>query len=128
MPQELIYETLYSALSVADSILQIWLTVTFAIIVATYLAGSRIGEFMYILLSTLYGLASLVLVTRYVSSAFQIYRYRDLLIENDFEPWPVPRLVGELIGGGTLLLMIGGTIGTLWFVYSTRNQASVRAA
>ncbi len=128
MTQELIYETLYSALSLADSILQIWITVTFAVIVATHLAGTRVADFVHILLSTLYGLASGILVTRFISAAFQIYRYRELLIENGFEPWPAPPLLPQIIGGGTLLLMIVGTAVTLWFIFSTRKRSKLDAA
>jgi hypothetical protein len=40
MSQELIYDVLYSALELADSILQIWITLTFAVIVSTYVAGT----------------------------------------------------------------------------------------
>jgi hypothetical protein len=117
-------QTLYSTLSLADSILQIWLTVTFAVIVASYLAGSRISDFMYYLISGLYGLAALVLVARFVSAAYQIYHYRDLLVVNGFEPWPVPPLVTHIIGGGTFLLLSGGSIATLWFVHSVRKRGT----
>lgn len=122
MSQELIYQTLYSALSLADSILQIWLSVTFAVIVATYLAGDRIGRFMYYLISSLYGLATLVLITRFISAAYQIFHYRDLLVVSGFEPWPVPGLLTRIIGSGTLLLLVGGSAATLWFVHSIRNK------
>jgi hypothetical protein len=123
MSQDLIMQTLYSALSLADSILQIWLTVTFAVIVASYLAGSRINAFMYYLITGLYGLATLVLVTRFVSAAYQIFHYRDLLVANGFEPWPVPPLITQIIGGGTFLLLTGGSIATLWFVHSVRKKS-----
>ena len=121
MSQELIMQTLHSSLSLADSILQIWLTVTFAVIVASFLAGSRISRSMYFLISGLYGLAALVLVTRFVSAAYQIYYYRDLLVANGFEPWPVPMLVTQIIGGGTFILLSAGSIATLWFVHSVRK-------
>lgn len=121
MSQDLIMQTLYSALSLADSILQIWLTVTFAVIVASYLAGSRISDFMYYLISSLYGLAAVVLITRFISAAYQIYFYRDLLVANGFEAWPVPLLVTQIIGGGTFVLLSGGSIATLWFIRSVRE-------
>ena len=123
MSQELIMQTLHSSLSLADSILQIWLTVTFAVIVASFLAGTRIGRSMYYLISGLYGLAALVLVTRFVSAAYQIFYYRDLLVANGYEPWPVPTLVTQIIGGGTFVLLSAGSIATLWFVHSVRKRA-----
>lgn len=128
MSQELIYQTLYSSLSLADSILQIWLTVTFAVIVAAHLAGNRINGFMFLLISGLYGLAALVLMIRDASAAFQIYHYRDLLIAGGFEPWPVPRLITEMIGIGTGILLVGGSIGTLWFVYAIRKKSRIHDA
>ena len=124
MSQELIIQTLYAALSLADSILQIWLTVTFAVIVASYLAGARISSFMFYLISGLYGLAAVVLVTRFVSAAYQIYHYRDLLVANGYEPWPVPPPVTQIIGGGTFILLTGGSIATLWFVHSVRKKGA----
>jgi hypothetical protein len=122
MSQELIYEVLYDALALADSILQIWMTVTFAVIVATYIAGGRVGLVMHRLVSTLYGLYAAVLITRFGSSSFQIGYYRNALIERGFEPWPVPLWVGIIIGVGTFLLMLAGTVATLWFMRWTRDR------
>src|SRR5436305_3760018 len=58
LTQELIYSTLYAALALTDSILQIWLTLTFAVIVATYVAGKRFDRPVYLLVSSLYAFAS----------------------------------------------------------------------
>ena len=123
MSQELIYEVLYDSLSLADSILQIWMTVTFAVIVATYIAGGRVGQVMHRLVSSLYGLSAAVLITRYASSAFQIFHYRSTLIERGFEPWPVPYWISIVIGSGTFVLMLAGTVATLWFMRWTRNRS-----
>lgn len=119
MSEELIRSGLYAALSLTDSILQIWLTLTFAVIVATYVAGKRFERPVYLLVSGLYLLASVVLLIRFGSAAFQAFYYKDLLIKRGFEPWPVPNFVSVLIGGGSVVLLFAGTIGTLWFVRST---------
>jgi hypothetical protein len=124
MTQELIYQTLYSVLAVADSILQIWLTVTFAVLVAAYIAADRIGHYLYLLITFLYGLATLVLTIRFISAAYQIYYYRDLLVIKGYDQWPVPKVLSQLIGGGTLLLLVVGSIGTLWFVNIARRQSN----
>ncbi len=126
MTQELIYQNLYSVLSVADSILQIWLTVTFAVLVATYIAAERISHYLYLLITFLYGIASLVMTIRFISTAFQIYYYRDLLVAKGYEPWPVPQVLTQLIGGGTLLLLMAGSLGTLWFINISRRLSSKR--
>ena len=122
MSQELIYQVLYDSLALADSILQIWITITFAVIVATFFAGGRVGRVMHRLVSSLYGLYAVILITRYGSSAFQIFHYRNVLLERGFEPWPVPHGVSIVIGSGTIILMFAGTLATLWFMRWTRNQ------
>jgi hypothetical protein len=119
MTQELIYENLYDALALTDSILQIWITLTFAVIVSTYVAGKRFDRYVYRLVSALYGFASFVLLTRFVSAAYQAFYYKDLLAEMNFAPWPVPNFVSVIIGAGTFVLIVAGTLGTLWFVRST---------
>jgi hypothetical protein len=122
MPQ--LYDVIYHALALGDSTLQIWTSFTFAVIVAVHLAGDRIGRSTYILGSSLYALLSSVLILRYIADAYQILHYQKLLVERRFEPWPVPDILGILIGVGTFILMAGGTIGTLWFARSSRNETA----
>ena len=119
MSQELIYSALYAALGLTDSILQIWITLTFAVIVSTYVAGKRFDRHVYWLLSGLYGLASIILLTRFSSAAFQAFYYKNLLVTRGFPPWPVPNIVSIVIGAGTFVLLFAGTIATLWFVRAT---------
>ena len=119
LPQDLIYSTLYEVLGLTDSILQIWITLTFAVIVSTYVAGKRFDRAVYLLVSGLYGLASLILFCRFGTGVFQAFYYKNLLVTRGFEPWPVPNFVSVIIGGGTCLLLLAGTLGTLWFVRRT---------
>ena len=42
MSQESIYSTLYATLALTDSIFQIWITLTFAVLIATYVAERRL--------------------------------------------------------------------------------------
>lgn len=119
MPADLIYSALYSALSLTDSILQIWLTLTFAVIVSTYVAGKRFDRHVYMLVSGLYGLASAIQLIRFGSAAHQAFHYKNMLVARGLEPWPVPDIVSVLIGGGSVLLIVAGTVGTLLFVRIT---------
>lgn len=122
MSMDLIYHALYEALGLADSSLQIWMTYTFALVAAAHFAGDRINGLTYGIVSGLYGLYAGVLIVRYFSAAYQILHYQALLTERNFEAWPVPKPVGILIGSGTFLLMVGGTVLTLWFVRKVRRE------
>ena len=126
MSQEAIYSTLYAALALTDSIFQIWITLTFATLVATYVAERRFDRGMYKLVFGLYAFASVILITRFGSAAYQAFHYKNLLVRRGFEPWPIPNVVSVIIGMGTLLLLFAGTLGTLWFVRSTWKQASAK--
>ena len=129
MPQDQIYSALYSALSLTDSILQIWLTLTFAVIVSTYVAGKRFDRPVYLLVSGLYAFASAIQLTRFCSAAHMAFFYKTLLVTRGFDTWPVPNIVSVLIGGGSILLILAGTIGTLWFVRVTwKNVEAARHA
>jgi hypothetical protein len=119
MSPELIYNALYSALSLTDSVLQIWLTLTFAVIVSTYVAGKRFDRPVYLLVSGLYAFASAIQLMRFCSAAHQAFHYKNMLVTRGLEPWPVPDVVSMLIGGGSVLLIVAGTVGTLWFVRIT---------
>jgi len=116
MSQELIYDALYSALQLTDQILQIWLTLTFAVIVSVYVAGKRFDKPVYLLVSGLYALASAIQLIRFCSTGYQTFYFRHLLVARGFDPWPVPVAASIAIGIGYLVLLVAGTIGTLWFV------------
>lgn len=127
MGVELIYESIYSGLALMDSQLQIWTTFTFALIVAVHVGAGRIGRPIVRLALALYGFYAAILILRNVSATYQILHYQTLLVDQDLAPWPVPWPVGMLIGVGTLILMVGGSLATLWFVRESQRKAEVSA-
>jgi len=123
MSQESIYSTLYAALALTDSIFQIWITLTFAVLIATYIAERRFDRRIYLLVSGLYAFASAILFTRFASAAYQAFYYKNLLVTRGFAPWPVPNIVSLAIGCGTFVFLFTGTLATLWFVRSTWKRS-----
>ena len=85
MSQEAIYSTLYAVLALTDSIFQIWITLTFAVLVATYVAERHFDRGMYRLVSCLYAFASAILFVRFGSAAYQAFHYKNLLVRRGFE-------------------------------------------
>jgi len=128
MSQELIYDALYASLQLTDQILQIWLTLTFAVIVSTYVAGKRFDRPVYRLVSGLYALASVIQLIRFCSTGYQTFYFRQLLVARGYEPWPVPVAASIAIGLGYLVLLVAGTIGTLWFVRTAWKRVAADAA
>ncbi|MEQ9450788.1 MAG: hypothetical protein RJQ07_04305 [Pseudomonadales bacterium] len=128
MTIDMIYDALYSALSLSDASFQIWMSFSFAVIVAAHFAGHRIKRYTYPLVAGLYGLYSVILIIRYSSAAYQIIHFQNLLTQRGFEPWPVPNPIGFTIGTGTFLLMVGGTVATLWFVRKVAKEHTEVAA
>ncbi len=118
MEIDLIYESIYSGLALMDSQVQIWTTFTFALLVAVHVGTDRMTPSILKLAMMLYGFYASILILRNVSATYQILHYQHLLIEHDLEPWPVPNAIGVTIGIGTLILLIGGSMATMWFVYS----------
>jgi hypothetical protein len=126
MSQEAIYSTLYATLALTDSIFQIWITLTFAVLIAIYVAERRFHSALYRLVSTLYAFASGILLVRFVSAAYQAFHYKNLLRTRGFEPWPVPNIVSLIIGIGTFVFLLCGTIATLWFVRSAWRRGAAQ--
>ncbi len=99
---------------------------TFAVLVATYVAERRFDRGMYRLVSGLYLVASGILLIRFASAAYQAFHYKNLLLARGFEPWPVANIVSLIIGVGTFALLFSGTFATLWFVRSTWKNGITR--
>lgn len=62
-PAEL-YEVLYAAQSTVNQLMEFMIVISFAVIVASYLASDRISLPLYLLMGSLYTLTYLVLVLR----------------------------------------------------------------
>jgi hypothetical protein len=120
-----IYQNLYAALTFSDSTVQLWISLTFAVIVAVHLGADKIGRKTFKLIAFLYGLYSVVAVIRYVADSYQILYYQKLLRNLEYAPWPVPDIFGFLIGLRTLSLILVSSVGTLGFVRSSMKAAPV---
>ena len=119
--QDLI-ERFYSAVALSDSILQFWISITFAVIVATHFVGNRVGRTMHFLMTGLYALVSVISIARYLGNSIQLISFTDAL--RAIDEWPVPWIYSAVAGYGTLLLLVLGTSGTLYFMHSVRTSGS----
>jgi hypothetical protein len=110
----------YDAVALTDSALQFWISITFAVIVGVHFVGDRLSRQMYLLMAGLYGLVSVVFLSRYIGASIQLVHYLNS-IRAQYD-WPVPWIYSAVAGYGTLVLLIFGTIGTLYFMHSVRKS------
>ena len=116
LSEEALHNLCYDALSFADNLFQMWLTITFAAILAIYFSHSNITKYMRRLLIGLYGGASIMLIGRWcVAIFYHFLTYQRQLTENDWLPFPTPEYAGVL-GLLHLLLYVIGTTATLYFM------------
>lgn len=122
LTEEALHNLCYSALSFADNLFQMWLTVTFGAILAIYFSNSNITPFMRRLLIGLYFGASLMLTGRWcVAIFFHFLSYQNQLMAQEYAPFPTPPFAAVL-GLLHLILYLAGTIATLYFMATYRRE------
>jgi len=118
LSQEALFNLTYSAIALGDSLFELWLTVTFAAILAVYFSSSRMTTFMRRLLLGLYFAASLLLTGRWVVAMLHFLTYRDMLAMQGFAEFPSPQPLGIILGTLHFATLVLGTAGTLYFMRS----------
>ena len=111
-----LYLTMQSSISTQ---FEYWLTVTFAIVVARFVAGTRLNRKLRFGLALLYALACAVLLSRWTYSGLDMTSFRAALLESGvvlITPWVT--IISRL------LLFTLGTAASLYFLVSERPSAS----
>lgn len=118
LSQEALYNLTYDALSFADTLFQVWLTVTFAAILAIYFSRTEISALMRRLLIALYAGTAVVLTGRWAAGMFHIMAYDKLIVEGGFAPFPTPPALGLTMGILHFSMFVVGSLATIYFMYS----------
>ena len=102
-----------------DAQFQFWVSITFAVLVAGYVAQGRFSTTLRFVGAMLYGLASFVLISRFMDNGLTAAAYLDAL----------DGLGGGMVRRPTLLTLIaryclfaGGTVAALYFLLRTGDQ------
>ena len=104
-------EIFYLTMTVADTQFQYWITVTFAAVVAGFIAGDRLKKRLRIAAASLYLLASFVLISRFFATALSAGRVAMAMEEMGVD---IVRPVGTLVVVARILLFILGTVAALY--------------
>ena len=114
-----LHELVFLALGQADASFQFWLTTTFAVIVVAFLASRHLTGILVSIISLLYGLTTIILVSR-LRLAGQMYRQYIEAIEE------LPFPIGEASIAAYLrpTIIIVGTLSALaYLLYSYRKSS-----
>ncbi|MBO6506847.1 MAG: hypothetical protein JJ977_18770 [Kordiimonadaceae bacterium] len=123
LSQEAIFELYYEAIAFSDTVLQIWLTVTFAAIIALYIASPNMTRFLRILIVGLYSTSAVVLVGRWFIAVSHTVYYRELLAEQGMSPFPTGGGLVLLIGPLLMVLLVVGSLATVYFLVSYKRES-----
>ncbi len=110
----------YESVAWIDSVLQIWLTVTFAAIIAMYVASSHITKVLRTLIVSLYSLTAFVLVGRILMASLHASYYRSA-VEADPSPFTLSDGVLSVVGPVLFLLIVVGSVATSLFLITHKR-------
>ena len=117
-----------TAMSIVDRQYEIWLSATFALIVAAHFAGAGLSRYMALLVSLLYlGLAGVIAFRYWHGSSLVFSLTQELKQLGAVHPVPPDMSVTPLIFViriGTFLL---GTVGAVYFLFRVRQGRDIGA-
>ncbi len=124
------YEIHIELVHAISGLWEIWLTITFAVVVAIHIGRKSINRTLLWIGCSLYLASSLTAITRYLSYTGSIRLIEQDALDAGFTPFPMDWNLGIAVGMLTLITMIGGTIATVTFaVYQHRSAThSLEAA
>ena len=116
-----LHDLIYEVISMAENNFEFWLTGSFAVLVAGYYTFSNLTVGLRRRLLILYGLISLVFLTRWIDAAFIIGEYYTDLEEQGLPgyPYTIGTGIAYLFQTG---LMIFGTIAVISFLLARGGE------
>lgn len=117
MDEKDLLELILAASGDIDQQFEFWLSITFAVLIASHVWGARLNPYVKWLLATLYVFASAILYLRYLLAIDFIVYVRDLYTQYNVNEPPSP---GSKISFLRQTLFIVGTIVTTIFVINPR--------
>ena len=116
-----LFELIMIAEASIDTQFQFWITITFATIVASFVSRNLLTTQMRVLISSLYLIATVVVASRWYYDVEDILAFNDML--GTLGHTPTTPLITALSRG---VLMILGTFSTLYFVFRSWSEDSLR--
>jgi ammonia channel protein AmtB len=106
------------------AMIEFWVSATFAVIVARFVAGDRLNRAALRAVAVLYFMATLLSFTRYNLLAWRMREYRNDLIEAGMRPFAQPQPQYGMMAVLVFGLYGLGTVATLYFLLGRRWAGS----
>lgn len=106
-------------ISMAESEFWYWTSITFAVVVAAYVAGQRLGRKIRYVMATLYLLATVHLCFKLAGLIFSADNMSSVLVESGVLTLPS---FGPLTFVSRVLVLAVGTLATVYFLLSTGRR------
>ena len=112
--QQGLHELMLITTEQIDSAFNIWMSATFAVLVAVHLVGSNLKRRVLVVIATMYSLFSLLYLCRIVDSGSLAIMYgTEIAVELPFGFWN---------GVVRLLIFAIGTAATLYFIFRSSKE------
>ena len=107
-----------------DHMVDFWLSGTFAVIVARFIAGHRLSRRVVSIMTLLYLMSVAYTLSRFVLVATRSFEYRARLVSMGFEEFYTPQ--SGFVGGSIslILLFVGGTAATVYFLLGRESTTN----
>lgn len=116
------YNTMISVVELMNANIEFWLTATFAVAIAFHFASNSISTRIYWLVVALYVSASAISILRFIHGANQFVAFDQMLVDAGHQPYPTSLFYSISVSWGSLLMMLGGTIGCVMYMHSAWKQ------
>ena len=125
MPEIELAQLMLALLAAVDAQFEFWLTVTFGVLVASFVAGARLSARLRWLLAFFYLWASVLFLTRYVAASVYLNSYVELAAQYEVPVLaPISPLAGRL---RFALWVVGGLTTAILVVRGHRHKGEVEA-
>ena len=104
------------------SVLEFWVSISFAVVVASFFTSSKLNTSIIRLMAFLYILSSMFLASLYITTSIRTYHYYREMAAAGFATWHLDHPVNFVTLGLVLLLFLGGTIGTVYYMYTCVSE------
>ena len=117
-------EMMYEALGYADRNFEFWLSATFAVVLAIHFTANRLTTLLYRLIVFLYISATVLFISRWAVAAMQYGAFRRELLEANASIWISGNAMEAIVTIAYLVVIVGGTVGTVYFCRRTMKNIS----